>query len=613
MRFPPRTPRRPHRSPARRHAHRPAGPLRALGGPRRALYWAVATALAAAAVLLALRPVADGGGDGGPHRGAGAAAHRSAPGGTAPAPTADGTPGDADRGTSPSRRAGRPQPLPDPRTVPAVRSFERAAGTGWRPVEHARVVAGDGELLDEAMRLGGELGMPYADDDDGGKADRADSADRADREGDDDADAAAALGHRTGDVRLRLEPRRAGGPEAYRIDVADGRATVTAATDTGVFYGTRTLLQAVRADGGVPAGRIEDRPDRPQRGFMVDIARKHFSAAWLADRVREMADLKLNQLHLHLSDDQAFRVESDSHPEVVSDPHLTKAELTEIVGLAADLHITVIPEIDSPGHLGAVLDAHPGLRLKTPEGTAVQGAIDISKPRAARLVDDLLKEYAPLFPGPYWHIGGDEYVALMSSDPDARYPHLAAAARERHGAGAGVADLTAAWLNGRAETVGKLGKKVKAWNDGFIPGAKVRPDRDREVEYWTGKEALARDPQVFLEDGRRLVNLNDEYLYYVLGEPNDFTYPTGERIYEEWTPAVLRGTRPVPKRLAGPEKVLGARLAVWCDRAGAQTPRQVARGVRLPLAALAQKVWDPRKPALAWGEFADLAGAVRRM
>lgn len=604
MRFPPRTPRPPRRSPAGRHARRPdgrpAGPLRALRGPRRALYWALATALATAAVLLALRPVLDGGdGDGGPERGA--AAHRSAQGDTA-APTAGGDRTDASR-------ADRAKPLPAPRTIPAVRSWERAAGTGWRPAERARVVAEDAELTDESMRLAGELGMRYADDDGGSGDDGSGEGDDGNGDGDDGG--GTALGQLPGDVRLRVEPGRAGGPEAYRIDVADGRATVTAATDTGVFYGTRTLLQAARADGGVPPGRIDDRPDRPQRGFMVDIARKHFSAAWLSDRVREMADLKLNQLHLHLSDDQAFRIESDSHPEVVSEPHLTKAEVGDIVELAADLHITVIPEIDSPGHLGAVLGAHPGLQLKTPEGTPVEGAIDISKPRAARLVDDLLTEYARLFPGPYMHIGGDEYVALMSSDPEARYPHLAAAARDRHGAGAAVADLNADWLNERADTVRKQGKKVKAWNDGFIPGAKTGPDRDREVEYWTGKEAFARDPQAFLEDGRRLVNLNDEYLYYVLGEPNDFTYPTGERIYEEWTPAVLRGTRPVPKRLAGPEKVLGARFAVWGDLADAQTPGQIAKGVRLPLAALAQKVWDPREPRLAWREFADLARVVR--
>ncbi|WBB63587.1 glycoside hydrolase family 20 protein [Streptomyces sp. WMMC500] len=586
MRFPPRIPRR--RSPAGRHARRLAGPFRAPRGPRRGLYWALAAALATAAVLLALIPAlggGDGDGDGdAPDRGVGAAGHRTAQSGTPTAPAGDGE----DR-TRP--RADRGKPLPDPRTVPAVRSYERAEGTGWRPADRASVVAEDGELTGEAMRLAGELGMRYADDDGGGGG-------------------SAALGQRAGDVRLRLDPGRAGGPEAYRVDVAEGHATVTAATDAGVFYGTRTLLQAVRTGGGVPPGRIDDRPDRPQRGLMVDIARKHYSAAWLADRIREMADLKLNQLHLHLSDDQAFRVESDSHPEVVSDPHLTKAQVEDLIALAADHHITVIPEIDSPGHLGAVLAAHPDLQLKTAEGSPVEGAIDISKPRAARLVDDLLTEYARLFPGPYMHIGGDEYVALMSSDPEARYPNLAAAARERHGAGAGVADLNASWLNARADTVKKQGKKVKAWNDGFIPGARVRPDRDREVEYWTGKEAFAREPREFLEEGRPVVNLNDEYLYYVLGEPNEFTYPTGKRIYEEWTPAVLRGTRPVPERLAGPEKVLGARFAVWGDLADAQTPRQVAEGIRLPLAALAQKVWDPREPRLTWGEFADLARRV---
>ncbi|AKH84423.1 beta-N-acetylglucosaminidase [Streptomyces sp. CNQ-509] len=586
MRFPPRPSRPPRRSPAGRHAHRPGGPLRALRGPRRALYWAVATVLATAAVLLALRPVLDGGdGDGTPRSGVGAAAHRTGQGQAPATPT----PGGEDFPAPP--RGDRGTPLPDPRTVPAVRSYERADGTGWRPADRAVVIAEDDALTDESMRLAAELGMLYA------KAPGGDGPPDS--------------GQRGGDIRLRLDPGRAGGPEAYRIDVADGRATVTAATDTGVFYGTRTLLQAARAGGGVPPGRIDDRPDRRQRGFMVDIARKHFSAAWLSDRLREMADLKLNQLHLHLSDDQAFRIESDSHPEVVSDPHLTKAQVRDILDLAADLHITVIPEIDSPGHLGAVLDAHPDLQLKTPEGSPVEGAIDISEPRAARIVDDLLTEYARLFPGPYVHIGGDEYVALMASDPEARYPDLAAAARERFGAGAAVADLNAAWLNERADTVRERGKKVKAWNDGFIPGAKVSPDRDREVEYWTGKEAFARDPQAFLEDGWRLVNLNDEYLYYVLGEPNDFTYPTGKRIYEEWTPAVLRGTRPVPERLAGPGKVLGARFAVWGDRAGAQTPEQVAEGVRLPLAALAQKVWDPREPRLGWGEFADLAGTVR--
>lgn len=91
----------------------------------------------------------------------------------------------------------------------------------------------------------------------------------------------------------------------------------------------------------------------------------------------------------------------------------------------------------------------------------------------------------------------------------------------------------------------------------------------------------------------------------MLGQPNQFTYPTGRRIYEEWTPRVLRGTTAVP---AGHDaQILGARLAVWCDLAGAQTQDQVAAGIRLPLAALSQKVWDARAPQATWTDFKALA------
>ncbi|WP_338117992.1 family 20 glycosylhydrolase [Streptomyces coryli] len=292
---------------------------------------------------------------------------------------------------------------------------------------------------------------------------------------------------------------------------------------------------------------------------MVDTARKHFSADWLLARLDEMADLKLNQLGLHFSDDQAFRIESDKHPE-----------------------------IDSPGHLGAVLKAHPGLQLKSGDGTRLPGAIDVSKPAAADLTDDLLDEFAPLFPGTRWHLGGDEYLALQDADPEAHFPHLAAAARERHGPRAKVADLTAGWLNDRADRLRAHGKKTTAWNDGFVPGAAVRPDADRQVEYWTGKEIGALTPEPFLKQGRKVINTHDEYLYYVLGEPNDFDYPTGKRIYH----------------------VPGARLAVWCDQARAQSAQQVARGIRLPLAALAQKVWSPSKPPQSWEEFRTLTDQV---
>jgi hexosaminidase len=393
------------------------------------------------------------------------------------------------------------------------------------------------------------------------------------------------------------------------MTVRGGRVVISGPADAGVFYGTRTLKQEVHDGGTAPEGVVKDEPAKPVRGFNLDIARKYFTADWIEDRVRELGDLKFNELGLHFSDDQSFRIESDSHPEIVSKQHLTKAEVKKIVDLATSRHITVVPEIDSPGHLGAVIAAHPDLQLRNTQGVAARGAVDISKPAAADLVDDLLNEYADLFPGGQWNLGGDEYQALMVSGPSASYPQLAAAARSAYGSGGTVSDLTTGWLNDRADTVRAHDRTMRAWNDGFYAGTSVQPDKDLQVAYWTGKEIGARQPVAYLSAGRKLVNYNDEFLYYVLGQPNTFVYPTGERIYEQWTPRVVRGTQAVPAKYDA--QILGGSFAVWCDLAGSQTQDQVADGIRMPLRATVQKLWDPRRPALTWPQFRALADRLR--
>lgn len=492
---------------------------------------------------------------------------------------------------------GTPDEAPAPRTlpvIPAVREFRPAGNGVFHLGPGTRVRAARGSAVeDEARLLAGELQVPFGFDD---------------ARGDGDGPAGA------GDITLRLDGSKAEaaqttaknagtGRESYVLTARDGQVAIVAPTDAGAFYGTRTLLQTLRADGGLPEGVIRDAPDRSQRGLTVDIARKYFSRPWLEDRVRELGDLKLNQLHLHFSDDQGFRIQSTTHPAIVSRQHLSKADVTAIIDLAARRHITVIPEIDSPGHLGAVIDAYPDLQLRNVDGRALPGAIDISQPAAARLVDDLTREFSALFPGPFWHLGGDEYQALTAGDPESSYPQLVPP-------GGTVEDAATRWINDRAALVRRLGKTSKAWNDGFITTPRAAPDDDREVEYWTGKELGARDPQEYLDEGRKLVNLNDEFLYYVLGEPNDFTYPTGERIYRQWTPAVLRGTRPVGAAQSGPDRVLGGRFAVWCDQAEAQSQDEVARGIRLPLDAVSQKLWDPATPTRSWQDFKALADTL---
>jgi hexosaminidase len=439
------------------------------------------------------------------------------------------------------------------------------------------VVVNDADLADEGRLLAGELGLTYA-----GQKDDV----------------------RAGDVRLTLNDDEGADPESYGMTVRGGRVVISGADDAGVFYGTRTLKQEVHGGGTAPEGVVRDEPAEPVRGFFLDIARKPFTAGWIEDRVRELGDLKFNRLQLHFSDDQGFRIASDSHPEIVSRTHLTKAQVRRIVTLAAQRHIAVVPEIDSPGHLGAVIAAHPELQLRSAAGSAPQGAVDISKPASAKIVDDLLKEYAPLFPGADWHLGGDEYRALTVSSPATTYPQLATAARKAYGPGATVADLTTGWLNDRAETVRAHGKTPQAWNDGFFRDTSVRAAADIRVAYWTGKEIGARQPVAYLSAGRKVVNYNDEFLYYVLGEPQTFVYPTGRRIYEQWTPRVLRGTTAVSSKYDG--QILGGAFAVWCDYPNAQTQDQVAAGIRMPLRATVQKLWDPRKPALTWTQFKAL-------
>lgn len=519
-----------------------------------------AAVLGVAAVLAVSLSMLPGGSDDGGREGAGAASPSDRP----PGPT-----GPARVGSEPS-------------TIPEVRAWEPVRGPGFKPGKHTRVVAdSDGPLADEARLLASELNVKHAS----GPA-------------------------HTGDIELRQDSDADTGREGYVLTSKAGQVKITGADEAGVFYGTRTLLQTIRGSGEFADGTVRDRPDRPQRGFMLDIARKHYSAEWIESRIREMGDLKFNQLQLHLSDDQAFRVESESHPEVVSDPHLTKDQLRRIIKLAASRHIQVIPEIDSPGHLGSVIEEHPDLQLKSASGAPASGAVDISRPKAARILDDLLREYADLFPSRYFHLGGDEYQALMTENPEASYPNLAAEAKKRHGSSARVQDLATSWLNDRAETVRKEGKIPQLWNDGMHSGGEVKPSRGREVAYWTGKEIGEREPEEYLKEGWKLVNLNDEYLYYVLGEPNDFTYPTGKRIYQEWTPAVVRGTDPVPEKWRGPDRILGGRFAVWGDIPDAQSEGEIAGGIRLPLMATSQKLWNPEKPGRSWEEFRKLADRV---
>ncbi|QXQ07940.1 beta-N-acetylhexosaminidase [Sphingosinicellaceae bacterium] len=238
--------------------------------------------------------------------------------------------------------------------------------------------------------------------------------------------------------------RTAGGkPESYRLTVDSVHATITAPDDAGLFYGAITLWQLVSADGTIPAVTIDDAPRFGWRGLMLDSARHYQSPAFIKRLLEWMALAKLNRFHWHLVDDQGWRIPIDKYPRLTAvggwrvpasvppAPALpreggvySKAEIRDIVAFAAARNITVIPEIEMPGHALAAIRAYPklGMGVTPPPGIesdwGVFPYLYNTDDATFAFLEDVLAEVIDLFPGPYIHIGGDEAVKdQWHSDP----------------------------------------------------------------------------------------------------------------------------------------------------------------------------------------------------
>ena len=154
----------------------------------------------------------------------------------------------------------------------------------------------------------------------------------------------------------------------------------------------------------------------------------------IAQRIRALSDLKLNLLHLHFSDDQGFRIQSETHPEVTSKPALSKDDVRALIAEATRRHMTIVPELDMPGHMTAALAQHPELQLTNAAGQKQPDKLDVTLPAARKFAADLVGEYMGLFPAPWWHMGADEYLGAFSTEADYnQYPQLAAYAQAKYG------------------------------------------------------------------------------------------------------------------------------------------------------------------------------------
>ncbi|MFE6750756.1 family 20 glycosylhydrolase [Kitasatospora purpeofusca] len=382
--------------------------------------------------------------------------------------------------------------------------------------------------------------------------------------------------------------------EGYRLTVA-ASVTVRAGTTAGAFYGTRTLLQLLHRSATVPAGTAVDWPAKAERGLMIDQGRKYFTVDWVKQHIKELAYLKLNYFHFHLSDTYGFRLESSTHPEIVSADHYSKQDIADLVALGRKYHVMIVPEIDTPGHMNPILAAHPELVLRNSSGTADPAFIDLSKAGAYTLIGDLINEYLPLFPAPYWHIGADEYV-----DDYSRYPQLLAYARAHYGAKATAKDTYYGFVNWSDALVRAAGKTTRMWNDGIKAGdGTIAPNPDILVEYWYD---YGLTPQQLAAAGHRVANESWTPTYYVLGGAK----PDTRWMYETWTPDLFQGGR----TLTDPTRNPGSLIHVWCDNPAAETEAQIATGIMYPLRGLAQQTWGSPKSTSTYASFVPIAAAV---
>ncbi|MBB4968148.1 hexosaminidase [Saccharothrix violaceirubra] len=273
-----------------------------------------------------------------------------------------------------------------------------------------------------------------------------------------------------------------GNDQGYELITSTTSVTIRASTNAGFMSGAQTLRQLLPAKveyrwqtpgpWTVPGAKISDYPRFPYRGAMLDVARHFHPVATVKRYLDQLALYKINFFHLHLSDDQGWRIVVDSWPRLTTHGgstqvgggpggFFTKDEYKDIVAYAAARQITVIPEIDLPGHTNAALSSYAELNCNgtaPPLRTDIEvgySSLCISKDVTYKFVEDVIRELAEITPGPYLHIGGDE--ANATSDRDYQ-----------------------TFMDKVLPLVGKYGKKIFGWHE-FV---KTTKDTTVVPQYW---------------------------------------------------------------------------------------------------------------------------------
>ncbi|MGH9430031.1 MAG: beta-N-acetylhexosaminidase [Terriglobia bacterium] len=367
-----------------------------------------------------------------------------------------------------------------------------------------------------------------------------------------------------------------GEDESYTLDVTPRQARLSASEPLGMLRGIETFLQLIHQDSqGFVADtvQIQDHPRFAWRGLMLDAARHWMPLDVVYRTLDGMAAVKLNVFHWHLSDDQGFRVESKLFPkleEMGSDGHYyTQAQVKEVIAYARDRGIRVVPEFDMPGHATAWFVGYPELasgpgpyQIERDFGI-FDPAMDPTRESTYRFLDAFIGEMAALFPGPYFHIGGDEVNGKQWD----RNPRIQAFMRQ-HGMKTD-ADLQTYFSTRVLGLVQKHGKKTIGWDEVFHPGL----PKDIVIQSWRGPETLAATAR----QGYMSILSNGYYLDLMQSAAQHYAVePFGD---------AAAGLTPEQKA-----HILGGEACMWSEYV---TPMNVDSRLWPRAAAIAERLWSP--------------------
>lgn len=396
-----------------------------------------------------------------------------------------------------------------------------------------------------------------------------------------------------GDIYLALDAALGQlGHEGYVLDV-DHYAAIQSSDPTGVFYGTRSILQILKQEAEhrlIPRGIAHDYPKYEIRGMMLDVARKFYTIDFLRDYVKLMGWYKMNTFQIHLNDSigvqgmpftdgtyAAFRLESETYPGLTSQSgSYSKAEFRDLQLLGNAYGVNIIPEIDTPGHSQAFIDYMPSL------GSG--NHMFINEPQTVQFVKSLFDEYIdgpnPTFLGPDVHIGTDEYHAPTQADKE---------------------DFRA-YMNTLIGYINDKGKHPHFWG-GLEHYSGVTPVRtDVTMDVWHEAE---QGPIHAIENGFNIVNVQDAFLYIV---PIYRDYLDIAYLYNEWEPNQwANNTIPL-----GHPNLLGGKYALWNDISEDSWITMDDSFARIypALQVLSEKLWTGTRQDKNYGEYVKAAAAI---